>query len=174
MIFDKDISIDKITDHKEFYIASGTAPTKLNAYLLAEKLLYAESLNRFELTDVVPSWLDDRFVFYFLKKKDNTKSSAEHTIETPLPREQVEKKFTLKGKCERNGIDIVISGDVAARTKCLDGRWSSELSVLDSSAPIIGVKVSFWHDKLNPYHFHRSFLISDIGLRGSEGNSSNP
>lgn len=164
MLFDDGISIEKIADHNSYFVVTGSSASKLKAYLLAEKLLYAKSLIDFKFVDVVPSWSSNKFVFYFIKSPNHNldTSTLPITIESPLARDPIEKKITIQGKCLTKGAEIIISGDLSGKTNCQEGQWSVELSTDEQEVPLIGIKISFWQQKQQPYRLFRSLLVSKI------------
>jgi hypothetical protein len=142
MKFDKGISINHISDHPTHIELRGKAPDKLSAYRLAEKLLYSLDLRSYQFVDSVPFWLKSEMVI-ILKKNHKTNANSYVLFNYPDTRSVIKEDFDLKGVCSREGGEIIISGDLQARSKCIDGEWKLNIKIKSKfQEPIIGVSVS--------------------------------
>ncbi len=143
MILDPGINIKQITDHTEYIKLKGQARNKLQAYLLAEKLLYSNMQKEFKFEDVVPFWNNKSKTFTFiLKKSADLKSNTSITIESPLPRAQLKGAVQLYGVCDKESKNVIISGDFTGKTECTNGRWLINFTErTKSNLPILGIKI---------------------------------
>jgi hypothetical protein len=142
MKFDKGISINHISDHPTHIELRGKAPDKLSAYRLAEKLLYSLDLRSYQFVDSVPFWLKSEMVI-ILKKNHKTNANSYVLFSSPDTRSVIKEDFDLKGVCSREGGEIIISGELQATSKCIDGEWKLNIKIKSKfQEPIIGVSVS--------------------------------
>ncbi len=143
MIFDPGISINQITDHSEYIKLKGQARNKLQAYLLAEKLLHSNMQKDFKFEDVVPFWNNKSNTFTFILKKSVVlKNNTSITIESPLPRAQLKGVVKLYGVCHTESKNVIISGDFTGKTECTNGRWLINFTERSKrNLPILGIKI---------------------------------
>ncbi len=144
MKFDKGISINHISDHPTHVELRGKSPDKLSAYKLAEKLLYSLDLKSYQFVDSVPFWQKSEMVIILKKnRKPNPNPNSYVFFNYPDPRIVIKEDFDLRGLCSREGGEIIISGDLQARSKCINGEWKINIKVKTKfQEPIIGVSVS--------------------------------
>ena len=143
MILDPGISINQITDHSEYIKLKGQARNKLQAYLLAEKLLHSNMQKEFKFEDVVPFWNNKSNTFTFILKKSVVlKNNTSITIESPLPRAQLKGVVKLYGVCHTESKNVIISGDFTGKTECTNGRWLINFTERSKrNLPILGIKI---------------------------------
>jgi len=123
MILDPGISINQITDHSAYIKLKGQARNKVQAYLLAEKLLHSSMQKEFKFEDVVPFWNNKSNTFTFiLKKSVLLKNNSPVTIESPLPRAQLKGAVQLYGVCDKESKNVIISGDCTGVTDYKNGK----------------------------------------------------
>jgi hypothetical protein len=143
MILDQGISIKGITDHSDYIKFKGQSQNQLQAYLLAEKLLHSNMQKEFKFEDIVPFWNEKTKNFIFILKKSGALQSTNLlTIESPLPRANVNGLLQFSGGCSSDSGDIFISGDFSGNTKCKGNRWEIQLpKPIKNELPILGIKV---------------------------------
>ena len=159
MILDPGISIKGITDHSDYIKFKGHSQNQLQAYLLAEKLLSSNMQKEFKFEDIVPFWNEKNKSFIFiLKKSDGFQSKNSLTIESPLPRANVNGSLQFSGGCSSDSEDILISGDFSGKTKCKDHRWKIQFpKVTGNRLPLLGIKVMQKNNKQKYLKNFRSF-----------------
>jgi hypothetical protein len=158
MIFDPGVSVDSAEDFKEFVLLTGKAPTKLQAYHLAKKLLHSRGLADFKFVDVVPMWEKGSFQFRLIKATETPTDRVWVKLESPNARDLVKNKIILSGSCSLEGSEVLLTGDLSGKTSCLSGKWKVEISISGIKLPLLGVKVSHGLNH-NMGVDYRSFLI---------------
>lgn len=141
MIFDiskialtNEISITSISHEEGFIKIKGPAFPRGVIEVFSKRLLFAHDMAVYQLSDAVSFLEKDEFLVILRPPEDNLVGKVQYVFFTsPSPREKISKDTIVKGRCSREGTEVVITGDIEGKALCVKGGWEFKLPLLQSS-----------------------------------------
>jgi len=141
MIFDiskialaNEISITSISQEEGFIKIKGPSYPRGVIEVFSKRLLFAHDMAVYQLSDAVSFLVTGEFMIVLRPNEDTFKGKVQYvTFTSPSPREQMTKDGTIKGRCSREGAEVVISGDFEGKALCVKGAWEFKAPLLQSS-----------------------------------------
>jgi hypothetical protein len=141
MIFDiskialaNEISITSISHEEGFIKIKGPTYPRGVLEVFSKRLLYSYDMADYQLSDAVSFLEKDEFLIVLRPKDELLEGKVQYlTFTSPLPREKISKDSVVKGRCSREGAEVMISGDVEGKASCVKGTWEYKVLIVPSN-----------------------------------------
>ncbi len=131
MIFDiskialeNEISVTSISNEDGFIKIKGPSYPRDVIQVFSKRLLFAHDMGIYQLSDSVPIMEKEEFTIVLRPKEDSLAKKDNYvTFTFPSPREEISKDTVIKGRCSREGAEVLIGGDIDGKASCKNGVW---------------------------------------------------
>jgi hypothetical protein len=150
MIFDiskialaNEISITSISQEEGFIKIKGPSYSRGVIEVFSKRLLFAHDMAIYQLSDAVSFPEKDEFLIVLRPKEDSFVGKVQYvTFTSPSPREKIPRDMLIKGRCSREGAEVLITGDVEGKATCVKGGWEFKVSLQSSNTDFLHLSAS--------------------------------
>lgn len=158
---ENEISVTSISNEDSFIKIKGPTYSRGVIQEFTKRLYFANDMATYEMSDVVPFLEKEEFVIVLRPREDTFVRKDQYVIFTsPSQREKISKDEMIKGRCSREGAEVILGGDVEGKAMCIKGGWEFKVSVLPSrDSDFISVTASQRMMNQEIVKDYRSFLL---------------